>query len=162
MFRSESNYVDSKECSLTTSYCASLEIWQNLLLLFTLSLVWLFAIPWTVACQAPPSSTITWSSLKFMSIELVMLSNHLSLCSPLLFCLQSFPASGSFLKSQLLTSGGQSNGASAQATVLSMNIQSGFPSGLTGLISLQSKGLSTVFFSITVWKHQFFSTQTSL
>ena len=68
-----------------------LERWQNLLLLFTLSLVWLFAIPWTVACQAPLSSTITWSSLKFMSIELVMLSNHLSLCSPFLFLPSIFP-----------------------------------------------------------------------
>ena len=58
-------------------------------------------------------------------------------------CLQSFPASGSFPISQLFTSGGQSIGASA--SVLPMNIQDWFPLGLTGLISLQSKGLSRVF-----------------
>ena len=103
MFRSESSYVESKECSLTTSYCASLERWQNLLLFFTLSLVWLFAIPWTVACQAPPSSTITWSWLKFMSIGLVMLSNHLSLCSPLIFLPSIFPSIRVFSKESALS-----------------------------------------------------------
>ena len=57
----------------------------------------LFAAPWTAAHQAALSSTISWSLLRFMSIESVMLSNHLILCSPLFsFCLQSFPASGSF------------------------------------------------------------------
>ena len=76
------------------------------------------------------------------------------------FCLQSFPASGSFLMSQLLTSGDQSIGASA--SVLPMNIQGWFPLGLTGLISLQSKGLSRVFFNTTVQKHQFFSAQPPL
>ena len=60
-------------------------------------------------------------------------------------CLQSFPASGSFLMSQLFTSGGQSIGASASASVLPMNIQDWFPLGLTGLIFLHSKGLSKVF-----------------
>ena len=74
--------------------------------------------------------------------------------------LQSFPASGSFPISQLFTSGGQSYGASA--SVLPMNIQNWFPFGLTGLISLQSKGLSRVFSNTTVQKHQFFSTQLSL
>ena len=58
--------------------------------------------------------------------------------------------------SQFVASGGQSIGASASASVLPMNIQEWFPLGLTGLISLQSKGLSRVFSSITVWKHQFF------
>ena len=64
--------------------------------------------------------------------------------------LQSFPASESFLVSQLFTLGGQSIGASASASVLPMNIQDWFPLGLTGLISLQSKGLSKVFSNITV------------
>ena len=63
---------------------------------------------------------------------------------PFSFCLQSFSASGSFLTSCLLASGGQSIGASASASVLPMNIQGWFPLGLTGLISLQSKGLSKV------------------
>ena len=77
-------------------------------------------------------------------------------------CLQSFPASGSFQMSQFFTSGGQSIGVSASALVLSMNIQDWFPLRLTGLISLQSKGLSRVFSSTTVQKHQFFSAQLSL
>ena len=64
--------------------------------------------------------------------------------------------------SQPFASGGQSNGASALVLVLSMNIQGLYPLGLTGLISLQSKGLSRVFSSSTVQKHQFFSVQPSL
>ena len=77
-------------------------------------------------------------------------------------CPQSFPASGSFPVSQLFPSGGQSIGASASASVLPMNIQDWFPLEWTGLISLTSKGLSRVFSSTTVQKHQFFSTQPSL
>ena len=77
-------------------------------------------------------------------------------------CLQSFPASGSFPMSQFFTTGGQSIEASASASVLSMNVQSWFPLGLTGLISLLSKRPSRVFSSTTIWKHQFFSTQPSL
>ena len=77
---------------------------------------------------------------------------------PFSSCLQSFPASGSFPMSQLLSSWGQSIGASASASVLSVNIQGWFPLGLTGLISSQSKGLSRIFYSTTIWKHQSFST----
>ena len=76
--------------------------------------------------------------------------------------LQSFPASGSFPISQFFASGGQSIWVSASASVLPMNIQDWFPLGLTGLISLQSKGLSRVFSNTTVQKHQFFGTQPSL
>ena len=76
--------------------------------------------------------------------------SHLILCHPLLSCLQSFPASGSFLMSQLFASGGQTIGASASASVPPMNIQNLFPLGWTGLISLKSKGLSRVFSSTTV------------
>ena len=72
---------------------------------------------------------------------------------------QSFPASGSFSMSWLFTPSGQ--GIEASASVLPMNIQDWFPLGLTGLISLLSKGLSTVF-SSTIQNHQFFSTQPSL
>ena len=75
--------------------------------------------------------------------------------------LQSFPASGSFLRSQFFTSGGQSIGVSASASVLPMNIQDWFPLRWTGWISLQSKVFSRVF-SATVQKHQFFSSQLSL
>ena len=73
-------------------------------------------------------------------------------------CPQSFPASGSFQMNQFFMSGGQSIGASASASALPKNIQDWFPLGLTGLISLLSKGLSRVFSSTTIWKHQFFST----
>ena len=65
-------------------------------------------------------------------------------------CLQSFPASGSFPVSQFFVSGGQSIGVSASASVLQMNIQDWLPLGWTGLISLQSKGLSRVFSNTTV------------
>ena len=90
-------------------------------------------------------------------------------CYPTISCsvspfsyLQSFPASGSFPMSCLFASGGQSIGDSASASVLPMNIQGRFPLELTGLISLQSKGLSRVFSNTTVQKHQFFGTQPSL
>ena len=76
--------------------------------------------------------------------------------------LQSFPASGSFLMSQFFTSGGQSIGVSASASVLPMNIQGWFTLGWTGWISLLSKGLSRVFSNTPVQKHQFFGTQLSL
>ena len=76
-------------------------------------------------------------------------------------CPQSFPASGSFPKSWFFASGGQSIGASASASVLPMNIQGWFPLELTGLISLQSKGLSRVFSSATIQKHRFFDAQPS-
>ena len=78
----------------------------------------------------------------------------ISPCAALFFfCLQSFPALGSFPMSQFFTSGGQSIGPSASASILPMNIQDWFPLGWTGWISLQSKGLSSVFSSTTVWKH---------
>ena len=81
--------------------------------------------------------------------------------TPFSSCLQSFPASGSFPMSRLFSSGGQSTGASASASVLPMNIQHWFPLGWTDWISLLSKGLSRsrVFSNTTVWKHQFFSAQ---
>ena len=78
---------------------------------------------------------------------------------PFFFCLQSFPASGSFLRSQLFASGGQSIGASA--SVFPVNIQGWFPLGLTDLIFWQSKGLSRVFSNTKIQNHQFFSTQPS-
>ena len=126
-----------------------------------LSCVWLFATSWTAACQASLSFIISWSLLKFTSIESVMPSNHLILSSVIPFssCLQSFPASGSFPMRQLFPSGGQSIGASASKSVLPMNIQGWCPLWLTGLISLLSKGLSGVFCSTTVQKHQFFGAQ---
>ena len=88
---------------------------------------------------------------------------HPAITSPVILfsCLQSFPASGYFPMSQLFVPGGQSIGASASASVLPMNIQGWFPLGLTGLSSF-SKGLSRMFSSTTVQKHQFFDTQSSV
>ena len=114
--------------------------------------VQLFETPWTAACQASLSFTGSQSFLRFMSTESMMLT----ISSSTVFfssCLQSFPASGSFQMSQLFASGGQSIGASASASVLSVNIHGWFPLGLTGLILL-SKGLSRAFSSTTVRMHQ--------
>ena len=138
------------------------EIWSLSWLFFSRSVVSDSLLPHGPAHQASLSFTLSWSLLKLMSIESVMLSNHLILWHPLLLCLQSFPASGSFPRSQLFASGGQSIGVSASTTVLSMNTQNWSPLGWTGWISLQSKGLTRGFSSTTVQKHQFFSAQLSL
>ena len=124
-----------------------------------LNCVQLSATPQTTACQASLSLTISQSLLKLMSIESVMPLNHLILWCPFSSCPQSFPSSGSFPESQLFASGGQSIGASASASVLPINIKDWFPLGLTGLMSLLSKGLSRVFSSTRIWKHQVFSAQ---
>ena len=81
---------------------------------------------------------------------------------PFSSCLHSFPASGSFPVSQFFTSGDQSIGVSASASVLPMNIQDWFSLGWTGWISLKSKGISGVFSNTPVQKYQFFSAQLSL
>ena len=117
-------------------------------------------IPWTAACQPPcplptpgvhpnPCPSSRWC--------------HPTISSSVVpFCPQSFPASGSSQMSQLFTSGGQSIEASASTSVLPMNIQDWLPLWLTGLISFLSKGLSRVFSSTTVQKHQIFGAQLSL
>ena len=120
-----------------------------------LSCVQLFATPWTAARQASLSITNSWSfsnscprsqwCYPIISFSIVPFSS----------CLQSFLASESFPISQFFTSGGQSIGVSASASVLPINIQGWFPLGLTGLISLQSKGLSRVFSNSTVQEHHF-------
>ena len=92
----------------------------------------------------------------------VMPSNHLILCRPLLLLPSIFPVSGSFPMSQLFASGGQSIGVSTSTSVLTMNNQDSSPLGWTGWISLQSKGLSRAFSNTTVQKHRFFCTQVSL
>ena len=97
-----------------------------------------------------------------MCIESVMSSKHIILWHRLLLLPQSFPASGSFPVSWLFTSGDQNIGALALGSVLPVNIQDWFPLWLIGLISLQSKGLSKVFCSTTIQKHQFFCIHPSL
>ena len=134
-------------------------------LVWSLSHVWLFETSWTIERQAPPSSTISQSLLKFIYVELVILCNHLVFYWTLLLCLQSFPASclpQTFPISQLFTSGDQNISASASASVLPMNIQGWFPLGLTSLISLESKGLSRALSNTTVQKDQFLGTQLPL
>ena len=116
--------------------------------------VWLFATPWTAAGQTSLPFTVSQSLPRPMSVESVMPPTISSSVVPF-SCLQSCPASGYFSMSQLFASGGRSIRASVSASVPSMNIQGWFPLGLTGLISLLSKGLSRVFSSPTVWRHQF-------
>ena len=125
----------------------------------SLSRVWLFVIPWIAARRASLSITNSRRSLKLMSIETVMPSNHLNLCHPLSSSLQSFLASGSFPMS---SSSHQVAKVSASMSVFPINIQDWFPLGWTRWISLQSKGLSRVFSNTTVQKHQSFSTHLSL
>ena len=108
--------------------------------------VWLFVTPRTAAHQASLSFT-TFPGVCPSSCPLNRWC-HPTISSsavPFSSCLQSFPASGSFPMSQFFTAGGQSIGASASASVLTVNIQDWFPLGLTGWISLHSKGLSRVF-----------------
>ena len=109
-------------------------------------------------CPSPTlgvcSNTCPLSQWCYLTV--LSFATHFSFCSP------SFPASGSFPMSWLFTPGGQNIGASASASVLPTNIQCWFPSGLTGLIALLSKGLSRVFSSTTIQKHQFFGTRPSL
>ena len=90
-----------------------------------------------------------------LSIESVMLSNHLVLCCPLLLLPSIFPSNRVFSSESVLRISGQSIGVSASASVLPMNIEEWFPLRWTGSISLQSKGLSRVFSNTTVQRHQF-------
>ena len=115
--------------------------------------------PMDCRCQASLSITNSQSLLKLMSIESVMPSNHLILCYPLLLLSSICPSIRVFSNESVLSSGGQSIGASA--SVLPMNIQDWFPLGLIGLISLQSKRLSRVFSKTIVQKHWFFGVQLS-
>ena len=126
----------------------------------SLSHLWVFATPWTAAHQASLPIANSWSLPKLMSIELVMPSNHLILFSP--SPTLNLSQHQSLQMSRLFASGGQSIGVSASASVLPINSQDWFPSGWTGWISLQPKGLSRVFSNTTVQKHQFFRAQLSL
>ena len=119
----------------------------------------LFATPWTAACQACLSIVNSWSLLKLMSIESVIPSKHIILCHPLLLLPSIMPSFRVFSNE---SSGGQSIGVSALASVLPMNTQDWSPLGWTGWISLQPKGLKRVFSNTTVQKHQFFGAQLSL
>ena len=113
----------------------------------SLSHVQLFATLWTAACQASLSIINSQSPPKSMFIELMMRSNHLILCCPLLLLPSTFPSVRVFSNESTLRIIGQSIGVSASTSVLPMNTQDWSPSGWTGWISLQSKGFSRVFFN---------------
>ena len=118
--------------------------------------------PMDCSTQASLAFTVSQSLFKLMSIELMMPSNHLILCNSFLLLPSIFPSIRVFVMSWLFVTGGQSIGVSPSASVLLMNIQDWFPLGLTSLISLLSKGLSRVFSSTAVQRHQFFGAQPSL
>ena len=120
---------------------------QPVFVLKLLSGVLLFPTPWTASGQASLSFIISQSLLKFMSIESVMLSKYLIPCCSLFLLPSIFPSIRAF---------------SSESTLHIRWSFSWFTLGLTGLISLQSKGLSRVFSSTTVQKHQFFGPQLSL
>ena len=150
-FQKRQNYLDNKKISSCQSLsgskgrdmniqntgifrvikllCMILQWWISSVQ--SLSHVWLFATPWTTACQASLSITNSQSPPKPMSIKLVMPSNHLILCCPLPPAL-NFPQHQGLLMSQLLASGGQSIGVSASTSVFLMNTQNWSPLGWTG------------------------------
>ena len=118
-----------KQMKLTThAWLALLEV--PLVVVQSLSHVRLFATPWTIARQASLSSTISQSSLKLMSLSRWCHPTISSSVVPFSSCPQSFPTSGSFPISRLFTSGDQSIGASASASVLLMKTRGWFPLGL--------------------------------
>ena len=125
------------------------------------SSLWLFLTPWTAAHQVSLSIT---NSQEFTQTHVHWVSDAIQPSyppsSPFSSCPQLFPASGSFLMSQLFASGGLCIGVSASKSVLPMNTQD-WSLGWTGWISLQSKGLSRVFSNTTVQMHQFSNAQLS-
>ena len=130
------------------------------------SRVWLFVTPWTAAprklCSSPTPGVYSNSCPLSLWYHPTISSSVIPFSS----CLQSFPASGSFQMSQFFTSGGQSIGVSASASVLAMNIQDCFPLEWTGWISLQSKGLKSLLQQHSskasiLWRSAFFIVQLS-
>ena len=115
-----------------------------------LSRVWLLETPWTAAHQVSLPFSISWSLLRFRFIESVMLSNHLIFCYPLLLLPSIFPSIRVFSNALALSIRWPKYWSFS--IVLPMNAQGWFPLGLTGWISLLSKGLLRVFYSTTVWK----------
>ena len=129
------------------------------LLLFSHQVLSDSATTWIAACSLLPSPGVCPSSCPLHWWCHPIISSSDALFS---FCPQSFLSSGSFPMSWLFTSGGQNTEASDSASVFPMSIQGWFPIRLTGLISLQSKGLSGVFFNTTVRRNQFFDALPSL
>ena len=141
--------------------CCNFIIYFVAVVVLSPSHVWLFETPWIAAHLSSLSSP---SPRAYSNSCPMSQWCHPTISSSVIpfSCLQSFPASGSFLMNQIFASGGQRFGVSASASVLPMNTQDWFPLGLTSWISLQSRGLSRVFSSTTVHKNQYFSAQPSL
>ena len=116
-----------------------------------------FATPWTAACQASLSTTNSQSLLKLMSIESVMPSNYLTLCRPLLFLASIFASIGVFSNVSVLHIRWPKYWSFSFGLSLSDEYSRLISLELTGLTSLQSKGLSRIFSKTTVQRHQFFS-----
>ena len=152
-------YIQSELNSFSTKF---MSMWKHSSVQFSCSVVsdslWLHGLHYTrLSCPSPtPGAYLNSCPLTRWC--------HPAISSSVIpfSCLQSFPASGCFPKSQFFTLGGQSIAVSASASVLPMNSQDWFPLGWTGWISLQSKGLSRVFSNTTVQMHQFFGAQLSL
>ena len=125
----------------------------------SLSRVQLFATPWTVACHASLSITKSQSLLKLISVVLVMPSNHLILCRPLLFTPSIVPSTRVFSNESVLCIRWPKYWSLSISPCKS--IQGWFILGLICLNSLPSKGLSRAFYSTTIQKYQFFSAQLS-
>ena len=139
-----------------------MEILAYIVVVQSLSCVQLFVTLWTVASSASLFFTTSLSLLRLVSVESVMPSNHLTLCHSLLLLPTVFPSIRVFPNESAFLIRWQKYWVSASAPVLPMNIQDWFPLRLTGLIFLQSKGLSSILCSTIFWKHQFFSAQISL
>ena len=120
----------------------------------SLSLVWLFATTWTAASHASLSFSISWSLLRLISIESVMPSSHLFLWYPLLLLPSVLPSIRVFSNESALCIRWPNFELQLQHQSF-QNIQDWFRLGLTGLLSLQSMGLSRVFSNTTFQKHQF-------
>ena len=158
LFLRSSDQISSEHVLLDSMDCFYLIV----VLVQSLSPVWLFVTPRNAACQASLSITNSQSMLRLMSIVSVMPSNHFIHCHPLLLPPSVFSRIRVFSNESVLCIRWPRIEVSASASVLSMNIQDWFPLGWTGWISLQSKGLSRVFSNTIVQKHQFFNTQLSL
>ena len=139
--------------------CVSVYLISNAVVVQSLSHVQIFVTLWTTATRIFFPSLSPWVRSNSCPLSQWYHPTISSSLAPFSTCPQFFLASGSFPMNWLFPSGGQSIGVSASVSVLPMNIQGWFPLGLTSLISLQSKGVSRVFSSTTVGKHQFFSAQ---
>ena len=145
------------------SFCFSWNLlFHFAVVVWSLSHIQLFATPWTAARQASLSFTISCSSLKLASIELMMPSNHLSLCYLLLILPSVFSSVRVFYNELACHIRWQKDWSFSFSIVILMNIQNWFPLGLTGLVSLLFNELSRVFSSTTIWKFHFFGAQPSL